>query len=211
MFNQIMLFLWKIITLCILMPDINFSFILKLKAMKKAMKITYIGLLYGAMAMLNLLMSAFGTNKKLINRKLLLGSMILMLVVVSPKKTQAQKPCYKPAINHNEPMETVYVVVDEMPTFPGGEEKCIKFIEKNLQYPLKAKDNKVEGVVFVSFVVKPDGTLTNHKVLNWIGYGCDEEALRIVYSMPKWKPGKQGGKAVWVQYTLPIKFSLENK
>ena len=71
-----------------------------------------------------------------------------------------------------------------------------------------AKDAGVQGIVYVTFVVEPDGNITNVKVLRGIGAGCDDEALRVVKAMPKWKPGKQRGKSVRVQFNLPIRFTL---
>jgi periplasmic protein TonB len=101
-----------------------------------------------------------------------------------------------------------YSVVEDMPEFPGGEEARIKFLSKNLKYPEKAREKSIEGTVYVQFVVEKDGSLTNIKVKRGIGGGCDEECLRVVKLMPKWKPGKQNGKEVRVQYMLPIKFIL---
>ena len=83
------------------------------------------------------------------------------------------------------------------------------FIERNLVYPQWAKDNKIEGKVFVTFVVEKDGSISGVKVLRDIGYGCGAEAIRVVMKMPKWKPGKQRGKPVRVQYNLPIVFKLK--
>lgn len=71
-----------------------------------------------------------------------------------------------------------------------------------------AKDAGVQGAVYVTFVVEPDGNITNVKVLRGIGAGCDDEAIRVVKAMPKWKPGKQRGKSVRVQFNLPIRFTL---
>ena len=104
----------------------------------------------------------------------------------------------------------VYSIVDEMPKFPDGEQAMMKYLADNIKYPKKAKDNNIEGRVFVNFVVEKDGSISEVKVLRGIGGGCDEEAVRVINSMPKWKPGKQEGKPVRVYYTIPIFFKLGN-
>ncbi|HEY9113120.1 MAG TPA: energy transducer TonB, partial [Bacteroidales bacterium] len=76
-------------------------------------------------------------------------------------------------------------------------------------YPALAKESGIQGRVFINFVVEIDGRITDVKVLRGIGGGCDEEAVRVVQSMPKWKPGKQRGKPVRVSYNLPVKFTLQ--
>ena len=105
--------------------------------------------------------------------------------------------------------EEVFVVVEDDPEFPGGVDSMKTFIERNLVYPQLAKDNKIEGKVFVTFVVEKDGSISGVKVLRDIGYGCGAEAIRVVMKMPKWKPGKQRGVPVRVQYNLPIVFKLK--
>ena len=99
-------------------------------------------------------------------------------------------------------------IVETMPSFRGGQQKLFEFIGNNVVYPQEAIDAGVEGRVFVEFYIEKDGSVTDGKVLKGIGYGCDEEALRVVESMPKWQPGMQRGKAVRVRYTLPINFKL---
>ncbi len=99
-------------------------------------------------------------------------------------------------------------IVETMPSFRGGQQKLFEFIGNNVVYPQEAIDAGVEGRVFVEFYIERDGTVCDAKVLRGIGYGCDEEALRVIGLMPKWSPGKQRGKAVRVRYTLPINFKL---
>jgi TonB family protein len=106
-------------------------------------------------------------------------------------------------------VDSVFTVVEEMPKFPGGEKALINYLAKNIKYPDKAKKDKVQGRVFVSFVVEKDGSIGDVKVLRGIGGGCDEESIRVVQNMPNWTPGMQRGKAVRVAYNLPIKFSLD--
>jgi len=103
----------------------------------------------------------------------------------------------------------VYQIVEEMPKFPGGEQAMFKFISENVKYPQEAKDKNISGRVFVNFVVEKDGSVDEVKVLRSIGGGCDEEAVRVVKSMPKWTPGKQKGKPVRVSYIIPFVFKLD--
>lgn len=105
--------------------------------------------------------------------------------------------------------DEIFISVEEMPDFPGGSAKLIEYIQKNLRYPMSARENDTQGKVFVGFVVEKDGSISDVKVLRGIGDGCDEEAVRVVQSLPKFNPGKQNGNPVRVQYTLPIVFSLQ--
>ena len=90
----------------------------------------------------------------------------------------------------------------------GGIEKFYKYLQNNIHYPAIAKENNVQGKVFVSFVVERDGTLTDVRVARGLGSGCDEEAVRVLKASPKWKPGIQNGRPVRVAYTMPISFAL---
>lgn len=103
----------------------------------------------------------------------------------------------------------IFLIVEEMPSFPGGEGQLVKYLSDNIKYPAIARENNITGTVFVTFVVGPDGSVKDVKVLRGIGGGCDEEAKRVVMAMPKWKAGKQRGKSVSVQYNLPIRFTLK--
>ena len=105
--------------------------------------------------------------------------------------------------------QEIFQIVEEMPAYPGGDVKLMEFVAKNIKYPQIARETGIQGRVFVGFVVEPDGSVSNVKVLRGIGGGCDEEAMRVVKSMPKWKPGKQRGKAVRVSYMLPVNFKLQ--
>ena len=105
--------------------------------------------------------------------------------------------------------QEIFQIVEEMPAYPGGEQKLMEFIAKGIKYPQIARETGIQGRVFVGFVIEPDGSVSNVKVLRGIGGGCDEEAMRVVKSMPKWKPGKQRGKAVRVSYMLPVNFTLK--
>jgi TonB family protein len=102
--------------------------------------------------------------------------------------------------------------VANMPEYPGGMDALVAFLVKNIQYPEKAKKDTVTGVVYVNFIVETDGAISHVKVTRGIGSGCDEEAVRVVSMMPKWKPGSEkDGKPVRVAFALPIKFSLDGK
>ena len=103
----------------------------------------------------------------------------------------------------------IFQIVEEMPDFPGGTAKLAEYLQKNIKYPQMARESGIQGRVFVNFVVEPDGSVSNVKVLRSLGGGCDEEAMRVVKSMPKWKPGKQRGKPVRVSYILPVNFKLQ--
>jgi len=102
----------------------------------------------------------------------------------------------------------VFTVVEEQPYFPGGNDARHKFIVENIHYPDSALKNKIQGSVFVTFIVEKDGGLCNMRVLKGIGGGLDEEAVRVIKMMPKWIPGRQRGTPVRVQCLLPIKFIL---
>lgn len=102
----------------------------------------------------------------------------------------------------------VYQMVDEMPKFPGGEQKLMEYIAKNITYPQEARDKGIEGRVFIGMVIEKDGSVSNVKVLRGIGGGCDEEAVRVIKALPKWTPGKMKGEPVPVSYQIPINFKL---
>ncbi len=102
----------------------------------------------------------------------------------------------------------VFNLVEQMPTYPGGDSAMNKFIEDNMQYPQMEKENDIMGKIIVKFIVTEDGTLEDVKTLRGTSPGMVAEAERLVRSMPKWNPGKQGGKAVNVWYVIPVKFIL---
>ncbi len=108
-----------------------------------------------------------------------------------------------------EETKPVFTIVEEMPSFPGGEAERNKFLATNIVYPQQATENGIQGTVYVSFVVDSKGNVTDVKVLRGIGGGCDEEALRVVKMMPQWHPGKQNGKQVRVLFNMPIYFKLQ--
>jgi periplasmic protein TonB len=105
--------------------------------------------------------------------------------------------------------EEIFTVVEQNPEFVGGNAAMYAWLGKNIKYPAAAQRANISGKVFVSFTVNTDGSITDAQVLKGLGFGTDEEAIRVVKSMPKWKPGKQSGRAVRVKYNLPISFQLE--
>ncbi|GAB3202669.1 protein TonB [Pontibacter aydingkolensis] len=105
--------------------------------------------------------------------------------------------------------EKPYTYVEQMPSFPGGEMEMLKYLSKNIRYPAAAQRAGVEGLVVLSFVVSKTGEISEIQVVKNLGAGTDEEAMRVVKTMPKWTPGKQNGRAVPVRYTLPVRFTIK--
>jgi len=103
----------------------------------------------------------------------------------------------------------VFQVVEQMPEFPGGMEKLMEYLSKNIKYPSMAQENNIQGRVIVEFVVNKDGSIVEPKVMRSVDTSLDNEAMRVIKSMPKWTPGKQRGKAVRVRYTVPVLFRLQ--
>ena len=105
----------------------------------------------------------------------------------------------------------VFTQVEQMPEFPGGINSLMAYLGSNIHYPKTAIENCATGTVYLKFIVEEDGTIgENVLVVKGVGYGCDEESVRVVSAMPKWTPGKQNGKPVSVYYTLPVKFALDD-
>ncbi len=102
----------------------------------------------------------------------------------------------------------IFQVVEEMPEFPGGMEALMTYLSKNIKYPSIAQENNIQGRVIVEFVVNKDGSIVEPVVKRSIDSSLDNEAMRVIKSMPKWKPGKQRGKPVRVRYTVPVLFRL---
>ena len=106
--------------------------------------------------------------------------------------------------------EVVFVVVETMPEFPGGQQALFKYLSENIKYPVIAQENGIQGRVICQFVVNKDGAIVDIEVVRGSGdASLDKEAVRVIKSMPKWKAGKQRGKAVRVKYTLPVNFKLQ--
>ena len=124
-----------------------------------------------------------------------------------PDAIKATQPEMPVAVETNEKNQ-VFITVEQNPEFAGGMNALLKFLQKNLHYPTPAANAGVGGKVYMQFVVGQDGNISKVDVLKGIGFGCDEEAERVVKLMPKWSPGRQSGRAVAVKFTLPISFQL---
>ena len=122
------------------------------------------------------------------------------IAVAAPPPPPAPKP---------EVATKVFDVVEEMPSFPGGQGALMSFLSSNIKYPVVAQENGVQGRVIVGFVVERDGSITDVKVMRSVDPSLDREAQRVVRAMPRWKPGKQNGSAVRVKYTVPVVFRLQ--
>jgi len=107
--------------------------------------------------------------------------------------------------------EEVFTIVESMPDFVSGRDGLSKYFKDNLNYPEEAKKNSIQGTVYVNFVVNKEGEIIGAKILRGVHDLLDEEALRLMNAMPKWKPGTQRGKRVAVSYNLPIKFRLDQE
>jgi TonB family protein len=108
-------------------------------------------------------------------------------------------------------VKRIFTSVEVEPTFPGGIEEFYRYLQANVKYPPDAKKNRLEGKVFISFVVERDGSLTNSAILRGVSPDIDAEALRVVNNSPKWKPGIQNGRPVRVQYSIPLNFKLPSE
>jgi TonB family protein len=131
-------------------------------------------------------------------KKLIFSSLIVVLMVgLYPKESLAQDDKL-----YN------FVAMETPPTYPGGMAEFYKFLGNNVQYPKSAKDENVQGTVYVSFTIEKDGSLTDIKVDRKLGAGTDEEAVRILKLSKRWNPGMQNGKVVRVKYNIPVRFSI---
>ena len=122
------------------------------------------------------------------------------IAVAAPPPPPAPKP---------EVATKVFDVVEEMPSFPGGQGALMQYLASNIKYPVVAQENGVQGRVIVSFVVERDGSISDVKVARSVDPSLDREGQRVVKSMPRWSPGKQNGSTVRVKYTVPVVFRLQ--
>ncbi|TRX71207.1 energy transducer TonB [Carboxylicivirga sp. M1479] len=111
-------------------------------------------------------------------------------------------------VEEEEEGDGLLLIVEEMPEYPGGAEALTEFIANILVYPPIAVENGVSGIVYISFAIDVDGSITDIKIVRGVSSELEAEATRIIKAMPKWKPGKQRGKPVKVSYTIPVRFSL---
>lgn len=139
---------------------------------------------------------------------LISAALLIASVTVKAQQTEPKLPNGSDVVVLKVDSNAIFTAVEKVPEFPGGLEQFYKFLQHNIRYPAVAFENKVQGKVFVTFVVEKDGSLTNIKEVHGIGNGCDEEAVRVMKISPKWNPGTQNGRAVRVLYTMPISFTL---
>ncbi|MCP9762234.1 M56 family metallopeptidase [Lacihabitans soyangensis] len=118
-------------------------------------------------------------------------------------------PIARLSSSENVGSKPIFTAVEQSPEFFGGQTEMYKYLGQNIQYPADAQRANVSGKVFVKFIVEDDGSIGNVEVMKGIGFGCDEEAIRVVKSMPRWKPGVQNGKNVRVYYNMPIVYRLD--
>ena len=133
-------------------------------------------------------------------------------IASSEETGQAVEIAYVPPVVEEEEVEEqeIFEVVEQMPEFPnGGMAGLMQYLSKNIKYPTIAQENGTQGRVTVQFVVNADGSIVDAKVIRGVDPYLDKEALRVINSMPKWKPGMQRGKAVRVKYTVPVMFRLQ--
>lgn len=124
-------------------------------------------------------------------------------------KEETVAPDSVAALTDSVAKDEVFMVAEQMPEFPGGMKEMLKFLQENMKYPENAMKNNVQGRVIVQFVVEKDGTPTEFKVARSVDPDLDAEALRVLQTMPKWKPGMQRGEVVRVKFTVPVSFKLQ--
>ena len=153
-------------------------------------------------------------RRALLGYALALPLATLLVMCTQPDKDQPQRETA--AANQQNSVRTsakidgpVFTVVEHQPEFKGGMEGLITYLQENLKYPERAQKANVNGRVFVSFIVSKTGEVSDVKILKGIGFGADEEAVRVVQNMPRWEPAMQSGKVVNVRFNLPINFALE--
>ena len=147
--------------------------------------------------------------------------LLILSICFSYSIINAQNPTLTNSMEKKK-VDKVFQVVEDAPIFPGCEQvtkiaerkRCanhelFEFLQEYLVYPKEALEKDIEGAVIVQFIVEKDGRLTNINVIRGIGYGCNEEAIRLIEIMPDWNPGRQRGQPARVQFTLPIRFILE--
>lgn len=152
------------------------------------------------------------SQKSALLKYLLAAPLFVMMLALSSStiaKNEAITASEKAMVSPQQKDNKVFTAVEHAPDYPGGVNKFYKFLQQNIKYPADARNKKIEGKVFVTFIVEKDGSLSNLKVIRDPGAGCGAEALRVMKLSPKWNAGVQNGHKVRVQYTLPISFTLK--
>ena len=137
-----------------------------------------------------------------------LSKLLLATRTIVVDSVPGKDPLPDPKENNHTGTSKTFLWVEEMPQFPGGENAMLKYLSNNIKYPVDAREANITGVVYLSFIVDKEGEIKNIEILKGIGGGCEEEAMQVVKNMKKWKPGKQNGQAVNVQYKLPVSFTI---
>lgn len=136
----------------------------------------------------------------------------LVTMLILPNKSLAQNSkSDEKIVEHNTGSNNkiIFTYVEQMPEYPGGQVAISAYLKKHIEYPKEALTKHIEGKVFVKFLVNNNGDISDVSILRGIGFGCDEEAIRVVKNWKGWKPGKQNGKAVNVWFSMPIYFKIE--
>jgi len=128
---------------------------------------------------------------------------------VNGEVLKAKEVIAQPEPPKHEEETKVFDVVEQMPSFPGGQSALMEYLHDHVKYPVVAQENGVQGRVVVSFIVERDGSITDVRVVRSVDPSLDREAARVVSSMPRWTPGKQNGSAVRVKYNVPVSFRLQ--
>lgn len=146
------------------------------------------------------------------NQRSLMGWAIGLSVILSSCTTPSLQPDSVSAPQENSISEPDYIcgIVETQPEFLGGHESLLAYLKRHQQYPAEAAEAGISGRVFISFIIETDGQIRNVCVLKGLGYGCDEEAARLVREMPRWKPGTQSGRVIKVKFNIPVNFGEGN-
>ncbi len=147
--------------------------------------------------------------------KILFFTVLLMnfSLVLSAQNTAEDNTALPPVPMDEAAQEETFVIVEQMPEFPGGQAALMKYLSSNIKYPDECRKMGIEGKVYVKFVVDKTGSITDTKLLRGVPDGklLENEAIRVIKTMPKWNPGNQSGKPVSVYFTLPISFKLNSE
>lgn len=137
--------------------------------------------------------------------------LLLLLFCINTWTALAQVEVGQPDTTSIDISDIAYVVPEKHPEFPGGKEALLQFLSANIHFPDSAKKTRVYGKVYIAFTVETDGSVSHALIAKGIGHGCDEEALRVVKLMPKWKPALLNGKPIAVKQSIPIVFNARNQ
>ena len=139
------------------------------------------------------------------------NTVITETVIVSTEGDEDKKieiPVFVPSLQEEEHEDEIFTIVEEQPSYPGGDKARIEFFNKTIKYPTIAQENGIQGTVYVTFVVNKDGKIVDVQVVRGADPNLDKEAVRVVSAMPPWNPAKQRGKSVRARFTLPVRFTL---